>query len=164
MLWKKQSHDDVDVIKWRHFPGDWPFVWGIHQLPMVSPNKGQWHRALIFFFYLCRSKQSWGWWFETPLCSLWGHRNAKDCLHSSFCNDIPHNTFSCALRSSRLTYIRLTTDLSYEIWGIVVICFVVVMSERIYVNLHRGFIWIFPHMFQICFNGFGAILWLPSSI
>ena len=21
------------------------------------------------------SKQSWGWWFETPLCSLWRHRN-----------------------------------------------------------------------------------------
>ena len=24
------------------------------------------------------SKQSWGWWFETPSCSLWRHRN--DCL------------------------------------------------------------------------------------
>ena len=22
------------------------------------------------------SKQSWGWWFETPPCSLWRHRNA----------------------------------------------------------------------------------------
>ena len=21
------------------------------------------------------SKQSWGWWFETPSCSLWRHRN-----------------------------------------------------------------------------------------
>ena len=23
------------------------------------------------------SKQSWGWWFETLLCSLWRHRNGK---------------------------------------------------------------------------------------
>ena len=26
------------------------------------------------------SKQSWGWWFETPSCSLWCHRNAQ-CGH-----------------------------------------------------------------------------------
>ena len=24
-------HDDV--IKWKHFPRYWPFVWGIHRLP-----------------------------------------------------------------------------------------------------------------------------------
>ena len=23
------------------------------------------------------SKQSWGWWFETPLCPLWRHRNGQ---------------------------------------------------------------------------------------
>ena len=26
------------------------------------------------------SKQSWGWWFETPSRSLWRHCNATDCL------------------------------------------------------------------------------------
>ena len=26
------------------------------------------------------SKQSWGWWFETLLCSLWRHRNVIDIL------------------------------------------------------------------------------------
>ena len=25
------------------------------------------------------SKQSWGWWFETPSCSLWRHCNVKFC-------------------------------------------------------------------------------------
>ena len=25
------------------------------------------------------SKQSWGWWFETPLRSLWRHRNGWPC-------------------------------------------------------------------------------------
>ena len=35
-------HDDV--IKWKHFSCYW-----LHQLPVNSPHKGQWHRALIFF-------------------------------------------------------------------------------------------------------------------
>ena len=41
--WK---HDDV--IKWKHFPHNWPFVWGIHQSPVNSPHKGQWRGALMF--------------------------------------------------------------------------------------------------------------------
>ena len=39
-------HDDV--IKWKHFPRYWPFVWGIHRSPMNSPHKGQWRGALMF--------------------------------------------------------------------------------------------------------------------
>ena len=42
----KVSHDDV--IKWKHFPRYWPFVRGIHRLPVNSPHKGQWHGALMF--------------------------------------------------------------------------------------------------------------------
>ena len=38
-------HDDV--IKWKHFPHYWPFVGGIHRLPVNSPNKGQWCGALM---------------------------------------------------------------------------------------------------------------------
>ena len=38
----KVGHDDV--IIWKHFPRNWPFVRGIHP---------------------------WGWWFETPSWSLW---------------------------------------------------------------------------------------------
>ena len=30
------------------FPRYWPFVLGIHQSPVNSPNKGQWHGALMF--------------------------------------------------------------------------------------------------------------------
>ena len=61
------KHDDV--IKWKHFPRYWPFVWGIHR----------WPRSLIDVFFDLRpnkrlSKQSWGWWFETPSHSLWRHR------------------------------------------------------------------------------------------
>ena len=72
------SYDDV--IKWKYFPHSWPFVWGIHQSPVNSSHKGQWCGALMFSLIcawidrrLC--KQSWGWWFETPLCSLWCHCN-----------------------------------------------------------------------------------------
>ena len=39
-------HDDV--IKWNHFPRNWPFVRGIHRSPVDSPHKGQWHGALMF--------------------------------------------------------------------------------------------------------------------
>ena len=35
-------HDDV--IKWKLFPRNWPFVRGIHR----SPHKGQWRGALMF--------------------------------------------------------------------------------------------------------------------
>ena len=40
------SHDDV--IKWKHFPRYWPFVWGIHRSSVNSPHKGQWRGALMF--------------------------------------------------------------------------------------------------------------------
>ena len=37
-----------DIIKWKHFPGYWPFVRGIHRSPLNSPHKGQWRGALMF--------------------------------------------------------------------------------------------------------------------
>ena len=43
----QSSHHD-DVIKWKHFPRNWPFVRGIHRSPVNSPHKGQWRGALVF--------------------------------------------------------------------------------------------------------------------
>ena len=43
---KLRYHDDV--IKWKHFPRSWPFVWGIHRSPVNSRNTGQWRGALMF--------------------------------------------------------------------------------------------------------------------
>ena len=75
------AHDDV--IKWKHFPRYWPFVRGIHRSPMTSPHKGQWRGALMFSLIYARvkrlSKQSRGWWFETPSLSLWRHCNVIGC-------------------------------------------------------------------------------------
>ena len=39
-------HDDV--IKWKHFPRNWPFVREIHRSPVNFPHKGQWRGALTF--------------------------------------------------------------------------------------------------------------------
>ena len=41
-----RKHDDV--IKWKHFPRNWPFVRGIHRSPVNSPHKDQWRGALMF--------------------------------------------------------------------------------------------------------------------
>ena len=66
-------HDDV--IKWKLVPRYWPFVRGIHWSPVNSLHKGQWREALMFsLIYALNerlSKQSQGWWFETPSRSLW---------------------------------------------------------------------------------------------
>ena len=39
-------HDDV--IKWKHLPHYWPFVWRIHRSPVNSLNKGHWRGGLMF--------------------------------------------------------------------------------------------------------------------
>ena len=43
-------HYHDDVIKWKHFPRYWPFVRGIHWLPVNSPHKGQWRGDLMLSF------------------------------------------------------------------------------------------------------------------
>ena len=47
-VWYKKQICHDDVIKWKHFPRYWPFVWGIHRFPVNSPHKGQWRGALMF--------------------------------------------------------------------------------------------------------------------
>ena len=70
-----QNHGDI--INWKHFSRYWPFVRAIHRPPVTHPHQGQWRRALMFDLRLNKrlSKQSWGWWFETPSPSLWRHCN-----------------------------------------------------------------------------------------
>ena len=49
-------HDDV--IKWKHFPRNWPFVRGIHRSPVNSTHKGQWRIALMFSL-ICGRINGW---------------------------------------------------------------------------------------------------------
>ena len=76
-----RPHHHYDVIKWKCFPRYWSFVSGIHRSLVNSPHKGKWRGALMFSLNCALNKQlseqSWGWWFETPLRSLWRHCN--DC-------------------------------------------------------------------------------------
>ena len=50
------EHDDV--IKWKHFPRNWPLVRGIHRSPVNSPHKGQWRGALMFSL-ICAWIKGW---------------------------------------------------------------------------------------------------------
>ena len=47
-----------DVIKWKHFPRNWPFGREIHRSPVNFPHKGQWRGALMFSL-ICARKNGW---------------------------------------------------------------------------------------------------------
>ena len=78
-LWKYPLLPRDDVIKRKHFPRYWPFVWGNYQSPVNSPHKGQWRGALMFSL-ICAWINGWvnhheAGDFETPSWSLWRHCN-----------------------------------------------------------------------------------------
>ena len=58
LLFNKGNLGHDDVIKWKHFPRYWPFVWGIHQWLVNSPHKGQWCGAVMFSF-ICAWINGW---------------------------------------------------------------------------------------------------------
>ena len=70
-----------DVIKWKHFPRNWPFVRGIHRSRWI-PTQRPVTRSFDVFFDLRLNKrlckQPWGWWFETPSWSLWRQCNVRN--------------------------------------------------------------------------------------
>ena len=93
-------HDDV--IKWKHFLRNWPFVRGIHRSPVNSPHKGQWSGAFDVFFdlrlYKRLSKPSWGWWFETLSRPLWRHCNVTNLCLSLWSYDLRFSVQGLSLR------------------------------------------------------------------
>ena len=113
--WRR--HDDV--IKWKHFPRYWPFVWGIHRFTVNSPHKGQWQL----------SKQSWGWWFEMPPCPLWRHSNEIHTFQAflnfktrfDVCSRI-HKSFpkyfskSCMCSYNMVTTAEIFDEVFYVLW------------------------------------------------
>ena len=78
------SNNHGDVIKWKHFPRNWPFVRGIHRSTVNSPHKGQWRGDLMFSLIGALNKQlnkqSLSWWFETPMRSLRRHCNGLNLV------------------------------------------------------------------------------------
>ena len=63
-----------DAMRRKHFPLYWPFVRVIHRSPVNAPRDRWVPRSdAMFYCFLWSapderllSKQSWGWWFETP--------------------------------------------------------------------------------------------------
>ena len=84
-------HDDV--IKWKYFPRYWPFCAG--NSPVTGEFPAQWPvtRSFDVAFDLRPnkrlSKQSWGWWFETPSRSSWRHCNENYPTHQTLCTHHP---------------------------------------------------------------------------
>ena len=68
-------HDDV--IKWKHFPRYWPFVWEIHRSPVNSPHKDQWRGALMLSLIF-----AWinGWVNNREAGDLRRHRAHSDVI------------------------------------------------------------------------------------
>ena len=50
-------HDDV--IKWKHFSRNWPFVRGFQRSPVNSLHKGQWRGALMFSLKITSITTPW---------------------------------------------------------------------------------------------------------
>ena len=101
-------HDDV--IKWKHFPRNWPFVRGIHRSRWIPHTKASDAELDVFFDLRLNkplSNQSWGWWFETLSRSLWRHRNAPSFRNVA--NEWFKLTSSC--RKPRCLTDRMFTDL-----------------------------------------------------
>ena len=76
---------------WRHqmdtFSALPAFCAGNFPVPGEFPSQRPVTRSFAIFFDLCLnkrlSKQSWGWWFETPSCSLWRHCNVTGTGHTN---------------------------------------------------------------------------------
>ena len=66
-------HDDV--IKWKHFPRNWPFVRG--KFPTQRPVTRRFDVSFDLGLNKQLRKRPWGWWFERPSWSLWRH--CKEC-------------------------------------------------------------------------------------
>ena len=75
LYWQVNGCEHDDVIKWKHFPRYWPFVREIHQSPVNTPHKGQWHGALMFSL-IC----TWinGWVKKREAGDLRRHRTLYD--------------------------------------------------------------------------------------
>ena len=78
-IWKNFMEHDQFLIKFKHFPRNWPFVRGNHPSPTDSPENKPVTRSCDAFLHMYLNKRlskHWRWWwFETPKQSLWRDDN-----------------------------------------------------------------------------------------
>ena len=107
------------VTWWRHqmetfsalltlFAGNSPVI---GEFPAQRPVTRSFDVSFHLRLYKRLSKQSWGWWFETPSCSLWRHCNDEwdqlglrpvSNLNMSYCT-----ICSCLMRELALSCMNL---------------------------------------------------------
>ena len=74
---KKTNAGHDDAIKRKHFPRYWPFEQGIKRSPAISPHKGQWRGALMFFLICVEIN---GWVNNCRASDLGRHRTRYDVI------------------------------------------------------------------------------------
>ena len=83
ILSHSHSYTPIPTAWWRHQMGTFSALLAFcaENSPVTGefPSQRPVTRGFGVFLDLCLnkslSKQSWGWWFETPSCSLWRHCN-----------------------------------------------------------------------------------------
>ena len=97
---KGLSHDAV--IKWKHFPRYWPFVWGVHRSSVNPPHKGQWRGALMFSLTCAWTD---GWVNNRDACNLRRHRVHYDV--AEMCDFIEMNLSYSTCPAMIIRYLRI---------------------------------------------------------
>ena len=67
-----ESYNWKDSLHIERWPVNSPHKWPLKR--MMSSCQDRW-LPLGYILNKRLNKQSWGWWFETPSCSLWRHCN-----------------------------------------------------------------------------------------
>ena len=82
-------HTHDDVIKWKHFPRNWPFVRGIHRSRWIPCTKAS--NAELWCFRWSASEKN-GWVNNREAGDLWRHRGHYDVIvmrHYCFRTHLP---------------------------------------------------------------------------
>ena len=129
-------HDDV--IKWKHFPRYWPFVWGIHRSPVNSPHKGQWHRALMFSL-IC----VWinGWVNNREAGDLRRHRAHYDVTAMAWSWSPPYGRQCSIYPTQSILWLLMTWWLTELSWHIPALALEELTSRRWFQNTFRCETW-----------------------
>ena len=115
---------------WRHqvetFSASRAFYAGNSPVPGEFPSQRPVTRSFDVFFDLWLnkhlSKQSWGWWFETPSCSLWRHCNViRSTIHNFTTSFVTTMTLShqrvCSLIWINCNPTWMSNNIHYKVCG-----------------------------------------------
>ena len=104
-------------------------------------------------------KQSWGWWFETPSCPLWRHRNGMRLFRINF-PEYSYYLFGVCSKMMTTTMMMMMVVL-VQVLVLVLVEVVVVMMIRTIMNDIRCFAF---QQQRVIFNNSGTIYFLLMFI